>query len=365
MTRVANYNGLVSDNSSFAAYGVPNVNLIFMNPYQAYDVHYANHLHDPYDSSGLARLESDAFVDMATIMLSAALATGADNPDLRATPPPDRRALFVGSHTEGIHMSPAGLVGLGMALVWEGLDVDMVPYGQAVTPDDLAGTDLVVALPVHDYPSPDYEPTPYDEAWTPAELDALESYVAAGGLLVLTNSDRRLKYLNLAYDGNEDWPDVNARAERFGVPYLAGLFATTTATVTGSHPLVEDLSSLWMIDGNGTGSPPRTARRWRWSAAPLPSPSCRTALARWWCWPTSACSGRTRIPRPTGGSGPTSPPTRAERSGRTRARPALRCAERPARVRAGGRLSNRRADAIVVLECPVPVPEPAQRTMEG
>jgi len=251
MTRVADYHGLVSDNSSFAAYGVPNANLIFMNPYQAFEVHYANHLHDPYDSTGLARLESDAFVDMATIMLSAALATGADSPDLRTTPPPDRRALFVGSHTEGIHMSPAGLVGLGMALAWEGFDVDMVPYGQAVTPDDLAGADLVLALPVHDYPSPDSDPTPYDEAWTPAELDALESYVAAGGLLVLTNTDRRLKYMNLAYDGNEDWPDVNALAGRFGVRYLAGVFPTTTATVTGSHPLVEDVSSLRIIDSNG------------------------------------------------------------------------------------------------------------------
>ncbi len=251
MTRVADYHGLVSDNSSFAAYGVPNANMIFMNPYQAYEVHYANHLHDPYDSIELARQEGDPFVDMATIMLSAALATGADSPVLRSTPDPDRRALFVGSHTEAVHMSPAGLVGLGMALAWEGFDVDMVPYGQAVTANDLAAADLVVALPVHDYPSPDDDPTVYDEAWTPAELDALQSYVAAGGLLVLTNTDRRLKYLNAAFDGNEDWPDVNALAERFGVRYLAGVFATTNATVTGNHPLVEDVTSLRMIDSNG------------------------------------------------------------------------------------------------------------------
>ena len=250
-TRVADYHGLVSDNSSFAGYGVPNANLIYMNPYQPYEVHYANHFHDPYDSIELARLESDAFVDMATIMLSAALATGADNPDLRATPPADRRAVFVGSHTEGIHMSPAGFVGLGMALAWEGFDVDMVPYGEPVTPDDLAGADLVVALPVHDYPSPDGDPTVYDEAWSSAELDALSSYVVDGGLLVLTNTDRRLKYLNMAYDANEDWPDVNSLAERFGVHYLPGVLASTTATATGSHPLTRGLMSIRMIESNG------------------------------------------------------------------------------------------------------------------
>jgi len=249
--RVADYHGLVSDNSSFAGYGVPNANMIFMNPYQPYEVHYANHLHDPYDSVGLARLEGDAYVDMATILLAAALATGADSPDLSSTPPPDRRALFVGSHTEAIHMSPAGFVGLGMALAWEGFDVDMVPYGQAVTADELADADLVVALPVHDYPSPDGDTTTYDEAWTTAELDALAAWVADGGLLVLTNSDRRLKYLNAAYDGNEDWPDVNALAERFGVRYLGGLLAGTTAAATGNHPLVHGVTSLRMIDGNG------------------------------------------------------------------------------------------------------------------
>jgi hypothetical protein len=250
-TRLADFHSLTSDNSSFSGYGVPNANMIFMDAEQPLEVHYANHLHDPYDSVELANLESDAFVDMATIVLAAALATGADRPDLSSTPPPDRRALFVGSHTEAIHMSPAGFVGLGMALAWEGFDVDMVPYGQAVTVDDLAGVDLVVALPVHDYPSPDGDPTVYDEAWTPAELDALEGYVESGGLLVLTNTDRRLKYLNVAYDGNEDWPDVNALAQRFGVRFLAGVFGATAATTTGDHPLTRDVASIQMIEDNG------------------------------------------------------------------------------------------------------------------
>lgn len=250
-TRLADFHELVSDNSSFAGYGVPNANMVFINPNQPYEVHYANHFHDPYDSIELARLEDETYVDMATIMVAAALATGADNPGLRMTPTPDRRALFVGSHTEGVHMSPAGLLGLGMALAWEGFDVDMVPYGEPVTPEDLAGADLVVALPVHDYPTPGYDSSTYDEAWSSAELDALSSYVLDGGLLVLTNTDRRLKYLNMAYDANEDWPDVNSLAERFGVHYLPGVLASTTATVTGSHPLTRGLMSIRMIESNG------------------------------------------------------------------------------------------------------------------
>ena len=250
-TRLADVHSLVSDNSSFAGYGVPNANMIFMDPYQPYEVHYANHFHDPYDSIELARFEGDPFADMATIMVAAAMSTGADDPDLRMTPPPDRRALLVGSHTEGVHMSPAGLLGLGMALAWEGFDVDMIPYGEPVTPEALADADLVVALPVHDYPSPGYDDSAYDEAWTSTELDALESYVLDGGLLVLTNTDRRLKYLNLAYDGNEDWPDVNELAERFGVHYQAGLLASTTAAVTGNHPLTQGVTSIRMIESNG------------------------------------------------------------------------------------------------------------------
>jgi hypothetical protein len=75
--------------------------------------------------------------------------------EARIVPPVDLDLVWFGSHTEGVHMSPSGLLGLGMALAWEGFDVDMIPYGQALTPDDLVDADLVVALPVHDYPSPD------------------------------------------------------------------------------------------------------------------------------------------------------------------------------------------------------------------
>jgi len=78
---------------------------------------------------------------------------------------------------------------------------------------------LVVVLPVVDYPSPDGDSTLYDETWMENEINALETYVAEGGLLVLTNSAYRLKYGNRLLDPNEDWNDVNPLASRFGVSY--------------------------------------------------------------------------------------------------------------------------------------------------
>jgi len=249
-TEVADLPYLVSDNSSFAGYDVPNINMIFMNPFAGEEVHFANHLHDPYDDMPLARLEGPAFEDMATILVSAAVHTAVDDPDLRVTPDPTRRALFVGSHTEGVHMSPSGLTEFGMTLAWEGFDVDMVPYGTTVTAADLDDTDLVVALPVHDYPTPEVDTSLYDESWTEDEIDALEDWVQAGGVLVLTNSAHRLKYINLAYDENEDWPDVNELADRFGIEYLDQVFTSDRVIADGDHPLVDGVVLVYFISGN-------------------------------------------------------------------------------------------------------------------
>jgi hypothetical protein len=243
--------GVVSDNSSFAAFDVPNANLIYMNPWDMDEVHYDGHLHDPYDTVALAAEEADTLAAMARVALAAALDTGREQPLLRVTPVADRRAVFVASHTEAPHMTPTGLTELGMALAWEGIDVDVVPYGQPVTAADLADADLVFALPVHDYPSPDGDASVYDEAWSDAEVDALEAYVERGGLLVLTNSNRRLKYLNYAYETNEDALDANLLATRFGVTWLAGALSGASAVVQSTHPLVRGMSSLALVEGNG------------------------------------------------------------------------------------------------------------------
>ncbi|HOQ99604.1 MAG TPA: M28 family peptidase [Anaerolineae bacterium] len=244
--------GIDSDNNSFDGFGVPTANLGYFGPrMEQMGVHYAGHLHDPYDTVALAREVAPQLEQMARIALLAVLGPLPAEAELRVALQPQRRAVFVASHTEAVHMTPAALIDLGMALTWEGYDVDLVPYGQTVTAADLQGAALVVALPVLDYPSPGGDPALYDEAWQPAEVTALESYVAEGGLLVLTNSAHRLKYMNMAMDINEDWSDANALAGRFGISYQEGEMAAGDAWVEGTSPLLEGLSSLRLVERNG------------------------------------------------------------------------------------------------------------------
>jgi hypothetical protein len=148
-------------------------------------------------------------------------------------------------------MSASSFTEFGMALAWEGIDVDTVPYGQALTAADLQDTDLVIALPVHDYPSAEGDVTLYDEAWTAAEVDLLEDWVRDGGLMLLTNSALRLKYVNYTYEANEDWDDVNDLAERFGIEFSSGGLGDTSATVTSNHSLVAGVTSLLLVENNG------------------------------------------------------------------------------------------------------------------
>jgi hypothetical protein len=247
---LANY-GIVSDNSGFVGYDVPSADLIFMNPYEMQEVHYDGHLHDPYDTADLALDEADALEAMARIALAAALRTGRDNPSLRVTPRPDRRAVFVASHTEPPHMTPAALTDLGMALAWEGFDVDTVPYGHTLSQADLEGASLVVALPVLDYPSVAGDVTLYDEAWDAGEVAALQAYVARGGLLVLTNSGNRLKYANQVLEPNEHWSGANAVGASFGISFSGGALAGSSARTSGGHALIQGVSELQMVPGNG------------------------------------------------------------------------------------------------------------------
>jgi hypothetical protein len=241
-----------SDNTPFGSFDVPNADLIFeplVGPNQS--VHAFGHIHDPYDTVDLAREAGDAFETMARLALAAALDTGRDQDSLRLTPPAAARAVFVASHTEPVHLGPVTSLELGAALALQGLDVDLVPYGQAVTTADLEDAALVVALPVLDYPGPASGDEPYDEAWTEGEVAVLEDYVAGGGLLVVTNSANRLKYSNQGMDPNEDWPDVNALANAFGLSYTDGVWRYGQAGVQGDHPLVAGVRSLEMGNGNG------------------------------------------------------------------------------------------------------------------
>jgi hypothetical protein len=148
--------------------------------------------------------------------------------------------------------SPIGFFDLGQTLAMEGFDVDMIPYGQAVSYEDLQNTDIVVVLPVMDFPGQAGNGTLYDEAWSLEELDAIERYVAEGGLVVLTNSAHRLTFFNTPRELNEDWIDVNRLSERLGIHYKFGTIPDSLFWVEkGSHPLVEGLSYLEICADNG------------------------------------------------------------------------------------------------------------------
>jgi hypothetical protein len=245
---------LYAEDLAFKGFGVPHANLIYTNDpvmEKTGSWHYAAHVHDPYETVELTREVGDVLEHMAQVTLAAALDAGEEQLMLRVAPRPDRRALFVASHTESVHMMPAVFIELGMALAWEGFDVDLIPYGEPVTAADLQDADLVVALPVVDYPSPEGDAGVYDEAWSPEEVAALEAYVAGGGLLTLTNSAHRLKYYNVPLDPNEDWADANELAERFGVAYQEGTLPAAVARIQGEHPLVVGVPDLHLIVKNG------------------------------------------------------------------------------------------------------------------
>jgi hypothetical protein len=253
-TYPSSHYGIESDNSAFAGFDVPNANLIYMNDPEMASlggVHYGCHIHDPYDTVDLAREEGDVLEQMARVVLSAALETGREAPELHVAPRPDRRVLFVASHTESVHMAPTTFTDLGMAFAWEGFDVDMIPYERAVTASDLEDADLVVVLPVLDYPSPEGDPAVYDETWSQREIETLKTYVDGGGMLVLTNSANRLKYNNQVLDSNEDWGDVNALAEHFGIAYRDGGLKATEAWTERASSLLGGTSSLALARNNG------------------------------------------------------------------------------------------------------------------
>jgi 7,8-dihydropterin-6-yl-methyl-4-(beta-D-ribofuranosyl)aminobenzene 5'-phosphate synthase len=245
-----------SDNTAFSGFDVPNADLIYVNEQAMEDAggfHYAGHVHDPYDTVTLAREVGDVLEQMAQVALIAALETGYDNPALHVAPRPVGRVLFVGSHTESVHMAPTTFIELAMALAWEGFDVDVIPFGQPLRAADVDADalDMVVVLPVVDYPSPEGDPNSYDESWSQDEAAALEEYVNAGGLLVLTNSAHRLKYGNRVLDLNEDWSDANALAERFGVSYQEGDLRGDQGSTEGDHMLVDGVEVLEMAEANG------------------------------------------------------------------------------------------------------------------
>ena len=249
------FHDLLSDITGFVPYDVPNAlldNLDIESGYLIGPVHYTAHWHTPYDTIEQARAEATQFAQLTRVLLSAALDTGVLQPNLRVTPAPSARVVFVASHTEAVHMAPYLCLDLGTIIAWEGLDLDLVPYGQALTGDELENAAMVVVLPVHDYPNELADVDLYDEAWTPAEISTLEAYVDGGGFLVLTNSASRLGPFARAREANEDAADLNLLAREFGIQYSAPV-AGSEAAVVGSHELVAGVDTLTMVTDNAIG----------------------------------------------------------------------------------------------------------------
>ncbi len=263
--------GIESDNAAFPGFDVPEADLMYTDHSveTLSRIHYISHIHDPYDTVELAREKSDMLAQMAQVALSAALELDS-TVQLRSTPRPAYRVLFVGSHTEPVHMAPTTFVDFGRTMAMEGFDVDMLPYGRPVVPSELEDADLVIVLPVLDYPAGDSPVGAYDEAWAADEIAVLKDYVARGGLLVLTNSAQRLKYFNRTFDFNEDWDDVNLLAEQFGISYFDGAKALGgEPELRQDHPLMIQVDSLELADNNAIPfrvSPGESADTAQWLA---------------------------------------------------------------------------------------------------
>jgi hypothetical protein len=218
------------------------------------------HLHDPYDDLPLVELHRDDLADLVSVVLTAVVELPRGSASLRTTPAMTGRAVFVASHTEAVHMSPAQMGALGMALAREGWSLDVVPYGTPVTAAALAGAGLVLVPPVHDYPTPLSGGGPYDESFSTEEAAALTAYARDGGFLVLANGVARLRYGTTPADENEDWADLNAVGSGLGVTFEGRLLGGTQATVVASHPVVAGMGTIALTQANGLAVRPGGGR---------------------------------------------------------------------------------------------------------
>ncbi len=236
-----------SDNSSFNMYDVPNGNLGGLPPESAGEVHYVGFLHTPYDTLDRVRLYSDQWVEMVHIALAAALEGGSYSGRLRVTPEPEMRAVIVGSHYEAVSLTSVGMAHFGMMLAMMGYDVDLVPYGEPVTDAHLGGADMVLVLPVYDYPADGNDA--YDTDWSADEVEALTHYVEDGGFLIITNAARRTNFAIQGAELNEDWSDMNTLSSVFGVNFLNPTPDVSNYSLLVDTPLMDNVSGLALGDG--------------------------------------------------------------------------------------------------------------------
>ena len=241
--------GVIADNSNFDAFNLPAIDMIYFSTEELETlgsgyIHYSGHLHDPYETVELAHEVGDVLEEMTKIALAAALETGRLQPDLRVPPAPEKRALIVANHTEPVSMVTTVTRELGMALAWEGFDVDLLPYGQALAQSDLENVGVVVLLPTLDYPGE------HEETWDDVEFALLEAYVEEGGFLIVTNSANNFASTRPLNDKNEDTLDLNPLLNQIGVEFEEGTIRAQIATPASKHILTNGIGYLTLYSGN-------------------------------------------------------------------------------------------------------------------
>ena len=239
-----------SDNGSLSAFDIPNVNIIYESSEMDNSpggVWAAGHLHDPYDTADLAREMESVLVEMTSLSLSAVF-TPLEADQFRV-PEPDKKAVFLANHTESPHMTPAGLPEFSLELIRAGYQISVIPYGKTLAAEDLAGADLVVVLPVLDYPITEIASDTYDAAWTAEEAVLINDYAKKGGRVMIVNSANRLKFYSRVLDENEDWEDLNTITNQWGVKFV-GIGADSYTLTTDTSSLMHDVPEILITPAN-------------------------------------------------------------------------------------------------------------------
>ncbi|PKN99472.1 MAG: hypothetical protein CVU42_08220 [Chloroflexi bacterium HGW-Chloroflexi-4] len=237
------FDGLIADNSNYDAFNVPEFNLSvldndeWMAKGSGYG-HYASHWHDPYETAELAKSVKDIFESITKIALSAALETGQNETSLKVTPKVEHHALVIASHTENPTIGPALMQDLGMALAWNGFDVDLIPYGQYVTAKDLENTEFVILLPALDYPGEN------EEIWSIDEITLLTNYINEGGLLLVTNSAHSIASGRKVEELNEDATSINDLLKPMGIEFRNGNLGGESYQPQENHALTANIQQL-------------------------------------------------------------------------------------------------------------------------
>lgn len=230
-----------SDNGSLSAFNIPNVNIIYlsreMNEVNG-GVWVSGHFHDPYDTVELAREMEDAFVNMAKLGMTAALISP-DQMDF-VEHSGEKKVVFLANHTESPHMTPSGFPKFTQALIDAGYQVTVLPYGQQLTAAHLTNADLVIVLPVYDYPSASGE---YNTVWSREEAEIVDSYAQEGGKVLIINSSYRLKLYNRLLEENEDWASLNKLTDQWGVNFIGRGSANNPINVE-NRDLLEGVSAI-------------------------------------------------------------------------------------------------------------------------